>query len=86
MFNQIDRRFQNAELADLKDKTEAGRKKLQKETVLTIGAWGNHGKLSNRGREVINLINNLYCLRITKEGQPTHPLYLPSKLKPIIFK
>ena len=61
-------------------------KKLQKETVLTIGAWGNHGKLFNRGREVINLINNLYCLRITKEGQPTHPLYLPSKLKPIIFK
>ena len=60
--------------------------KLHFEASLTIGAWGNHGKYLDRGQEVINLINNLYCLRITKEGHPSHPLYLPGNLKPIIFK
>ena len=59
--------------------------KLHKEAILTIGAWGNYGKLLNRGEEIINLIDNLYCLKITKEGHPSHPLYLSSKLKPIIF-
>ena len=61
-------------------------KKLHKEASLTIGAWGNHGKLLNRGDEIIDLINNLYCLKITKEGHPSHPLYLPARLMPIIFK
>tara|TARA_B100001029_G_C15048979_1_gene449251 strand:- start:946 stop:1422 length:477 start_codon:yes stop_codon:yes gene_type:complete len=60
--------------------------KLHNEADLTIGAWGNHGKLLNRGEQVLNFIDNVYCLKITKEGQPSHPLYLPSKLKPIKFK
>ena len=60
-------------------------KKLHNEAELTIAAWGNHGKLLNRSYEITNLINNLYCLKITKEGQPSHPLYLSSNLKPIIF-
>ena len=61
-------------------------KKLHSEASLTIGAWGNHGKYLDRGEEVSNLIDNLYCLRITKEGHPSHPLYLPGNLKPIILK
>ena len=60
--------------------------KLHSEASLTIGAWGNHGKYLDRGEEVSNLIDNLYCLRITKEGHPSHPLYLPGNLKPIILK
>lgn len=59
--------------------------KLHKEASLTIGAWGNHGKILNRSNEVIKLIDDLHCLKITKENQPMHPLYLPSKLKPKIF-
>ena len=59
--------------------------KLHQEASLTIGAWGNHGKLLNRGKDVNNLIDNLYCLKITKEGYPSHPLYLPGKLKPKKF-
>ncbi len=61
-------------------------KKLHDEAKLTIGAWGNHGKLLNRGEEIIDLVDNLYCLKVTKEGHPSHPLYLSSKLKPIIFQ
>ncbi|MBI45648.1 MAG: hypothetical protein CMG66_05755 [Candidatus Marinimicrobia bacterium] len=60
-------------------------KKLHKEAALTIGAWGNHGKLLDRGEEIVNLLDNLYCLKVTKEGHPSHPLYLSSKLKPINF-
>ncbi len=60
--------------------------KLHSEASLTIGAWGNHGKYLDRGEEVSNLIDNLYCLRITKEGHPSHPLYLPGNLEPIILK
>ena len=59
--------------------------KLHKEASLTIGAWGNHGKILNRSNEVIKLINDLHCLKVTKENQPMHPLYLSSKLKPIVF-
>ena len=61
-------------------------KKLHAEASLTIGAWGNHGKYLSRGKTIIDIIDNLYCLKITKEGHPSHPLYLSSKLKPLIFK
>ena len=60
-------------------------KKLHKEASMTIAAWGTHGKYLNRGEEVSKLLDNLYCLRITKEGFPSHPLYLPSSLKPIKY-
>tara|TARA_B110000438_G_scaffold287799_1_gene320520 strand:- start:48 stop:527 length:480 start_codon:yes stop_codon:yes gene_type:complete len=60
-------------------------KKLDEEAHLTIAAWGTHGKYLNRGNQVIELVNDLYCLRKTKEGFPSHPLYLPSSLKPIKF-
>ena len=60
-------------------------KKLHKEAGMTIAAWGTHGKYLNRGEEVSELLDNLYCLRITKEGFPSHPLYLPSSLKPIKY-
>ena len=52
---------------------------------MTIAAWGTHGKYLDRGADVIKLLDKLYCLRITKEGFPSHPLYLPSTLKPIKY-
>tara|TARA_B100001029_G_C15062623_1_gene459920 strand:+ start:1656 stop:2177 length:522 start_codon:yes stop_codon:yes gene_type:complete len=61
-------------------------KKLHKEADLTIAAWGTHGKFMNRGQQILDLIPNLKCLRITKEGYPCHPLYLPKNLKPIPYK
>ena len=61
-------------------------KKMHKEASITIGAWGNHGEILNRGNEVAQMIDKIYCLKITKLNHPSHPLYLPSKLKPKIFK
>ena len=68
------------------DKNNYWLKKLHKEASITIAAWGNHGNLLNRGNEVVDLIDSLHCLRLTKEGNPWHPLYLPAKLEPIKFK
>tara|TARA_B100000941_G_scaffold154426_1_gene109490 strand:+ start:17049 stop:17528 length:480 start_codon:yes stop_codon:yes gene_type:complete len=60
-------------------------KKLNKEAGMTIAAWGTHGDYLNRGKEVSRMLKNLYCLRKTKNGFPSHPLYLPANLKPIKY-
>ncbi|MAJ43211.1 MAG: hypothetical protein CMF96_00515 [Candidatus Marinimicrobia bacterium] len=61
-------------------------KRLYEEADLTIAAWGTNGKYMNRGNQVLELFSNLKCLRITKNGYPSHPLYLPKNLKPIHYK
>lgn len=50
---------------------------------LLVAAWGNHAK-STRVREVLAIpgFDQLMCLRTTKKGHPSHPLYLPGDLKP----
>lgn len=51
-----------------------------------VFAWGVHGKFNNRDEEVINLFQNAFCIGVTKEGFPKHPLYLRKDLHPVIFK
>lgn len=57
--------------------------------AMVVGAWGNGGSWRDRGREVMAMIKNngidLHCLRVTKAGQPEHPLYLPQMLGPTLF-
>ncbi len=53
---------------------------------LTIAAWGFHGEHLDRGKEVLELIPGAKCLVQTKDGQPGHPLYLNSGLKPVPIK
>lgn len=43
----------------------------------TVAAWGNHGLHLDRWLFVSELIPELWCFRITKAGQPEHPLYMP---------
>lgn len=45
---------------------------------LIIAAWGTHGKIKGRGKEVLQLLRKhfVYCLGLTSEGFPRHPLYL----------
>lgn len=50
---------------------------------LIVAAWGNHGggKLKNQGQAVRRMLLKdgrvLHHLGLTKQGQPTHPLYQP---------
>ena len=44
-----------------------------------VAAWGNGGLLRNRGREVARMLGSrgeLWCLGLTKLGEPRHPLYI----------
>lgn len=52
---------------------------------IVIAAWGAHGTHMRRGDAVRQLIPNLHYLRLTKDGHPGHPLYLPKTLQPIPY-
>lgn len=45
---------------------------------LVVAAWGNHGRLMNRGDETTNWLKRhatLWCFNLSATGQPVHPLY-----------
>lgn len=50
-----------------------------------IIAWGTHGSLHGRDEEVLDLLNEPYCLGTTKDGFPKHPLYLAASTNFIRF-
>jgi len=54
-----------------------------------IAGWGVHGTHLGRDEEVKTLLVNLgvtvHALKLTKEGHPGHPLYLPYALKPFVW-
>ncbi len=56
---------------------------------LTVAAWGTRGRLAGRDTAVVSLIQGLgvalTALRVSKDGLPVHPLYLPANLKPIPY-
>jgi len=54
---------------------------LSKKADITVAAWGNHGNLYSRDKQVLSLVPSLMCLKINKSGQPAHPLYLKKGLK-----
>lgn len=49
-----------------------------------VCAWGVHGRLNGRGRQVIEMLSgsrfkgHVFCLGQNKDGSPKHPLYLKS--------
>lgn len=50
---------------------------------VVVAAWGSHGTHSGRHRAVKTMLPNLHYLRLTQDGHPGHPLYLPKTLVPI---
>ena len=43
-----------------------------------VAAWGAHGRLLNRGRQVAARFPEAVCLGHTRRGEPRHPLYVPT--------
>jgi hypothetical protein len=60
-------------------------KKLSKEAGLVVAAWGNDGSYQGRSEQVKQLLPNIHCLKINKSGEPAHPLYQKSNLKPVLM-
>jgi len=49
---------------------------------MTIAAWGTKGTYLSQNLAIIKKTTNLYCLALTKNGHPKHPLYLTRDLEP----
>ena len=59
--------------------------RIAEDAGVVIAAWGQHGTHLNRDKAVRSLVPGLHYLRLTKEGHPGHPLYLPGDLKPQVW-
>jgi len=58
-------------------------------STLVVAAWGTHGTLKGRDREVEKIVSrwkNLFCLARTRQGIPAHPLYLKKDLEPTLYR
>ncbi len=59
--------------------------KAARESALVVCAWGNHGAFLGRSSEVLKIMQSkgiaLHALRLNANGEPAHPLYLPSRLQ-----
>lgn len=53
---------------------------------VVVACWGTHGVHMGRGEAVRQMIPGLQKLRLTKDGHPQHPLYLPASLCPVNWK
>lgn len=56
---------------------------------MIVCAWGVHGKYLQRTDQVIDMLGTrsytLYCLGVTSDGAPRHPLYVGYDVKPTTF-
>jgi hypothetical protein len=57
-------------------------RRLAAEAGVVVAAWGTHGTHGGRHRAVRAMLPGLHYLRLTKDGHPGHPLYLPASLRP----
>ena len=55
---------------------------LADKAILVIAAWGTLGGHMGKADKVRSMIDGLHYLRLTKDGHPGHPLYLPKSLSP----
>lgn len=60
------------------------------ESSMVVCAWGNHGAGRGRAGSVMRRLRDIgvkpHALKISKIGEPCHPLYLRSDLKPETIK
>ena len=58
--------------------------------VDVVCAWGTGGDFRGRDRAVLDLIaaagRPALVLRLSKQGRPCHPLYLPARLRPVAWR
>jgi hypothetical protein len=60
-------------------------RKASKNAAILIAAWGTQGSLGKRDDAVRKMLSPLHTLRLTKDGYPEHPLYLPKNIQPQVW-
>ena len=69
-----------------RSKDKRGNVTVRQKSDIAMIAWGNHGVLQDRAKEVLSILEEPRYLRVNKAtGQPGHPLYLPKKLTPVLW-
>jgi len=61
-------------------------KKLANDARIIVAIWGIKGSLLNRDKQVMQNFPIIYCLGMTKNGLPKHPLYLKKNAKLEVFR
>ncbi len=58
-------------------------KRMRALSTLALVGWGDWGmNAGTRPAEVLSLLGeSVFCLKVNKSGEPTHPLYLPADTK-----
>ena len=56
---------------------------------IIVACWGNHGSFEDRSEAIKQLLLGsglpVHCLKLTKAGEPSHPLYLKKDLQPKLW-
>lgn len=63
-------------------------KRLARNAGIVVCAWGKNGKHLQRDNTVLEILQpiaDLHYLKLTNDGMPYHPLYLPASLMPQRF-
>lgn len=58
-------------------------RKWIKKAGMVVCCWGNHGEHLERSSKVLPMVPEPYALKVTKSGEPGHPLYLRGDLEPV---
>lgn len=61
---------------------------LAEDAQLIVCAWGAHPLAAPRGQRLRKLLpsSHLHALKLTRDGDPCHPLYQPKHLRPFRFE
>ncbi len=58
---------------------------LAQSAGVVVAAWGVNGIYRGRDQAVRAMLPNLHYLKLTRNGHPGHPLYLPKILTPVAW-
>lgn len=84
-FRATDPRDMKAEADPVGPENDAAILAAAQASDLVIAAWGNHGTHLRRAEAVRKLLSpmSIKCLRVSKGGQPGHPLYVSYDVEPV---
>lgn len=62
-------------------------KRMREFSTLVLVGWGTWGiHAGDRPAAVINLVGgHVFCLKVTRKGEPNHPLYMPADSKLMLY-